>query len=174
MLSLLDQLSGGHPSTIGRAREVARLVLEDRTSLDELFDGIAEDNPTIRNRAIRAVQEVSAVQPEWIAPYKDEFLQHIMAMEHWIVRSNTCKILPLFSNLTAAERRRMFRWAESLLNDPSSIVKTCALECLARLSLVPGFSPELAQAAQYVEHSILYGDTPALRARARKLQGMFT
>tara|TARA_R110002111_G_scaffold9948_1_gene33081 strand:+ start:535 stop:1080 length:546 start_codon:yes stop_codon:yes gene_type:complete len=173
MPTLLDQLAGGHPSTIGRAHEVARQVLADRELLDELFDGIAEDNPTIRHRSIRAVAEVSAEKPDWLAPHKDEFFQHIMAMDHWIVRANVCKILPRFPQLTAAERRRMLRWAENLLDDSSSVAKTCALDCFVRLSLAPGFSRELTQAGQYVERSISHGDTPALRARARKLRRMF-
>jgi len=171
--TLLDQLSGGHPSTLGRAREVAQQVLADRELLDELFDGIAEDNPTIRHRAIRAVAEVSAVQPDWLAPHKDEFIQHLMAMDHWIVRANTCKILPRFPTLTAAERRQMFRWAESHLGDSSSVVKACALDCLSRLSLAPGFPRERKQAAAHVQHSMRLGDTPALRARARLLERLF-
>lgn len=173
MPTLLDQLSGGHPSTIGRAREVAQQVLSARERLDELFDGIAEDNPTIRHRAIRAVAEVSAVQPDWLAPNKEDFLEHMMAMDHWIVRANVCKILPRIPNLSAAERRRMFRWAESLLNDSSSVVKACALDCLSRLSLAPGFPRERKQAAAQVQHSMRLGDTPALRARARLLERLF-
>lgn len=173
MPTLLDQLSGGRPATLGRAREVARQVLANRDLLDELFDGVADDNATIRYRAIRAIEEVSAEQPTWLAPHKNEFLQHIMAMDHWIVRANVCKILPRFPLLTAAERRQMMRWAKSLLEDSSSIVKTCALDCLARLSLAPGFSRERQQAARHVQQSIRHGDTPALRARARKLERLF-
>jgi|GEM_PF-2458259 len=96
-----------------------------------------------------------------------------MAMDQWIVLANTCKILPRTPNLTAADRRGMFRWAESLLNDSSSVVKACALDCLSRLSLVPGFLREPEQAALHVQHSIRLGNTPALRARARKLERLF-
>ena len=56
------------------------------------------------------------------------------------------------------------------LSDPSSVVKACALDCLVQLSLVPKFARELAQAQHHVEHSAEHGDTPALRARARKMQ----
>ncbi len=170
MPTLLDQLSGGHPSTIGPAREVARQVLENRELIDEIFDGLAEDHPTIRNRASRVIAEVAAVHTDWIEPYKDEFLDHIMAMDHWIVRANTCKTLAGFSTLTPSERRRVIQWAESLLTDDSSVVKACALDCLVQLSLAPGFSHELKQARHHVEQSAEHGDTPALRARARKMQ----
>ncbi len=170
MPSILDQLSGGHPSTIGPAREVTRQVLANHTLFDELFDGIAEDNPTIRNRATRVVAEVAVVHPEWLAPYKADFLEHIMAMDHWIVRANVCKTLPRFTNLTAPERRHMIQWAESLLTDPSSVVKACAVDCLVQLSLAPGFSRELRTAQHHADQCAEQGDTPALRARARQMR----
>jgi len=154
---------------MGPAREVARQVLADQSLFDELFDGIAEDNPTIRNRATRVVAEVTEVRPDWLAPYKSDFLNHIMALDHWIVRANVCKILPRFPNLNVTERRRMFRWAESLLPDPSSVVKACALDCLVRLSFAPHMSREFVLAQQHVQRSMIHGDTPALRARARKM-----
>lgn len=170
MPTLLDQLSGGAPHMLGRSREVAAQVLAQPDLIDELFDGIADDDETIRNRSSDALERVAAARPDLLRPYKRELLTRVTRIDHWIVRTHTCQILARLDNYTPAERRRTIVLMRSWLGEKSSIVKAVALDCAVQLSLAPGFSAERARAAALVEECAAHGETPALRARARLLR----
>lgn len=170
MPTLLDQLAGGHPLTLGRTAAVADQVLAKPELIDELFDGIADENEAIRNRSIDALERVSAVRPDLLRPYKRELLTRVSRIGHWAVRSHLCQVLARLDNYTPLERRRAIALTRGWLNDPSSIVKAVALDCLVQLSLAPGFDEERAAATALVEECATHGETAALRARARLLQ----
>jgi hypothetical protein len=105
-----------------------------------------------------------------IQPYKRELLTRVARIGHWTVREHVCQLLPRLQKLTVAERRAALRTVRGYLRDGSSIVKACALECLVRLSHAPGFTAQRAEAPILVRHCADRGATPALRARARKMQ----
>jgi hypothetical protein len=170
MPTLLDQLAGGNPLTLGRTAAVATAVLAQPGLIDELFDGIADDDETIRNRSMDALERVSASRPDLLRPYKRELLTHVSKIGHWAVRSHLCQVLARLDNYTPPERRRTLALVRGWLTDKSSIVKAVALDCLVQLSLTPGFAAERAEAAALVEECATRGDTPALRARARKMR----
>lgn len=170
MPTLLDQLAGGDPLTLGRTVAVASQVLARPELIDEVFDGIADDNEAIRNRSIDVLERVSAARPELLRPYKRELLTRVSRIGHWAVRSHLCQVLPRLDNYTPAERRRTIALMRSWLGEKSSIVKAVALDCAVQLSLAPGFSTERAEAAALVEECAAHGETPALRARARLLR----
>ena len=170
MPTLLDQLAGGDPLTLGRTVAVAAQVLAHPELIDGLFDGIADDDDAIRNRSIDALERVSAVRPDLLRPYKRELLTRVSRIGHWAVRSHLCQVLARVDNYTPAERRRAIALARGWLGEPSSIVKAVALDCLVQLSLAPGFAVERAAAAALVEECAARGETAALRARARLLR----
>ncbi|MBI2517937.1 MAG: hypothetical protein HYV95_13620 [Opitutae bacterium] len=170
MPTLLDKLAEGDLRTLGRSAEVAADVLARPELIDELFDGIAVDDAAVRARAIDALERVAARQPELLQPYKRELLTRVALIEHWTVREHVCQLLPRLGKLTARERRAALRLVRGYLQDKSSIVKACALECLVRLSAAPGFAAQRAQAAILVDHCAARGNTAALRARARRMQ----
>lgn len=170
MPTLLDQLAGGDPRSVGKAAAVAAQVLAEPARLDELFDGLACDDEPIRSRASDALEKVSALRPELLRPYKRELLTRVLQLDAWIVRAHACQILPRLDNLTAAERRRAWQTVQGFLTDRSSIVKAVALECLVRLSLPAKDASARRTTRRLVDACAASGDTPALRARARKMQ----
>lgn len=170
MPTLLDQLAGGDPLTLGRAAAVAVQVLAQPVLIDELFDGIADDDEAIRIRSIDALEQVSVGRPDLLRPYKRELLTRVSRIGHWAVRSHLCQVLARLDNYTPAERRRVIALTRGWLNEPSRIVKAVALDCLVQLSLAPGFDAERAAATALVEDSATHGQTAALRARARLLR----
>lgn len=170
MPTLLDKLAEGDLRTLGRSAEVAADVLARPESLDELFDGIAQEDEAVRARAIDALERVAARRPALLQPYKKELLTRVARIDHWTVREHVCQLLPRLERLTAAERRTALDLVRGYLKDKSSIVKTCALECLVLLSQAPGFAAQRIKTAILVDHCARRGDTPALRARARKMQ----
>jgi len=62
---------GGHKNTLGRANEVLRIVLEDRSRLGELYESILDDDAWVRMRAIDVFEKVCREHPDWIEPYID-------------------------------------------------------------------------------------------------------
>jgi hypothetical protein len=170
MRTLLDQLVDGPVWAAGRSSDVAAQVLAQPGLIDELFDGLADNHEGLRNRAARTLQEISGARPELLFPYKRELLTRVVRIEHWIVRSHLCRMLPRLANLTSRERRRAIALACRWLDEGGSVVKADALECIVWLSIAPGFTAERATAANLVEACAARGDTPALRARARILR----
>lgn len=169
MRCLLDQLTGGDRRCVGPAAAVARQVLAEPERIDELFDGLADGDPVLAARSSDALEQVSAVRPDLFRPYKREILQHMLPRDDWIVRAHACQILPRLDNLTATERRRARKLVRSYLRDRSSVVKAVALECFVRLT-APADAGEQAETRTLVAQCADTGDTPALRARARKMQ----
>ncbi len=170
MSTLLEMLAGGDLRTVGRSAEVAERVLAQPESIDELFDGIASDDTVIRGRACDALEKVSAMRPDLVQPYKRELLERVAAIDHWVVRSHVCQILPRLSALTAAERRSALARVRGYMEDRSSIVQAVALECLVRLSRASRFDRERREIEALVERCVAQGRTPALRARARGMK----
>jgi hypothetical protein len=170
MPTLLDQLVDGPPWAAGRSAAVAAQVLAQPGLIDELFDGLADDNAGLRNRASRALEEVSTVRPDLLLPYKRELLTRVARIDHWIVRSNLCHMLPRLTNLTATERRRAIALARSWIDRPGIVVKANALDCVVQLSLAPGHAAEHAAAVALIEDCATRGESPAVRARARILR----
>lgn len=170
MPTLLDQLAGDDPLTLGRTADVATQVLARPELIDELFDGLAGDDEGIRNRASGALKKVADARPDLLRPYKKELLTRVARIDHWVVRSRLCQMLGLLDNYTPAERRRTIATMRGWIGEKSSVVKAVALDCAVRLSLAPGFATERAAAAALVEECATHGETPALRARARLLR----
>jgi HEAT repeat protein len=170
MRSPLDLIAEGPPFQVRGTTEAAALVLAHPETIDALFDGLADDNEGIRNRASGALEKVAMARPDLLAPYKRELLTRVARIDHWVVRSRFCKILALVPNLTIAERRRAVALAKGWIDDPSTVVKVTALDCLVQLSLAPGFEGERTFATARVEAWAERGDTPAERARARILR----
>lgn len=174
MPTLLEQLAGGDLRTLGRSTAVAAQVLAQPDLIDELFDGIASDDEVISARASDALEKVAAARPDLLQPYKQELLERVAHLKHWVVREHVCQLLPRLDPLTAAERRRALALIQGYLADRSSIVRACAVECLVHLSAPAGFANERARVITLVNASAAHGDTPALRARARKMQRLLT
>jgi hypothetical protein len=170
MPSLLDQLVDGPAWDAGRSAAVAAQVLAEPGLIDELFDGLADDNAGLRNRASRVLEEVSAARPGLLLPYKRELLTRVTCIDHWIVRSNLCHMLPRLTNLTVMERRRAIALVRTWISQPSIVVQADALHCIVQLSLALGFAVEHASAVALVEECATRGESPAVRARARILR----
>ncbi|MCB1104749.1 MAG: hypothetical protein H7A44_03595 [Opitutaceae bacterium] len=170
MPTLLEQLAGGDLRTLGRSAEVAAQVLAQPELIDELFDGIASDDEVIMARASDALEKVAAARPDVLQPYKQELLERVAHIKHWVVRAHVCQLLPRLDQLTATERRRAIALIQTYFADRSSIVRACAVECLVHLSAPADFAKERTRVIALVNDCAAHGDTPALRARARKMQ----
>ena len=81
------------------------------------------------------------------------------------VRWHVAQMLPRLE-LTEQERRRVFRVLLGYLNDPSSIVRTFAMQALVDVARE---SPALLPVVRRRIRKLAVDGTPAMKARGRKL-----
>jgi HEAT repeat protein len=159
------KLEGGDRRSIGRSPEVVAAILADPAVLEPVIDAIADPDPLVRMRAADAVEKVSAVQPELLVPFKRRLLGDLAAIPQQEVRWHVAQMLPRLP-LTSRERRRAATIAESYLDDRSSIVRTWAMDALAKLAMD---DPELRERVVPLIRGLTETGTPAMRARGRRL-----
>jgi hypothetical protein len=158
-------LEGVDRRSIGRANEVAQMVLREPRRFRELIECLWSENPVVRMRAADAAEKVSAKRPRLLDRYKAELLGLLAEAEQIELRWHLAAMVPRL-RLTVRERHRAAAALHRYLNDRSSIVKTFALQGLADLARSDaGLRPRVKQ---LLENAVQSG-TPAMRARARKL-----
>ena len=161
----LRKLEKGDKRSIGRSNEVVSEVLAEPSLFSIVFSGLSADDPLIRMRAADAVEKITARRPELLRPYKERLIQEAAATDEKEVRWHVAQMLPRLE-LTPQERRRVFRVLLDYLSDPSSIVRTFAMQALAD---VARDSPALLPAVRRRIGKLAASGTPAMRARGRKL-----
>lgn len=158
-------LKGGDRRSIGRANQIAKLVLADPKRFAELLKCLWNEDPIVRMRAADAAEKVSVTRPELLQPHKREFLGLLAEAEQIELRWHVALMVPRLA-LSAPERRRASAALQRYLNDRSSIVRTFALQGLAGLARQDANLIESVKST--LEESLRTG-TPAMKARARKL-----
>ena len=58
-------LSGGHPNSLGRTLEVVDAVLNDQTTLDQLYRCYFSDDEIVRLRVSSAMKRITIEHPDW-------------------------------------------------------------------------------------------------------------
>ncbi len=153
-----DYLSGGDRRSLGRADELVAVLLRKPRQLGQLIACLWHDDPLIRMRAADVAEKISVQKPDWVQPFKSELLGLAAETRQIEVRWHLALMMPRL-RMNAPERRRAMAILRDYMEDRSSIVKTCALDALARL--LPDPLPFLDDMART--------GTPAMKARARKL-----
>ncbi len=162
---IATMLEGADRRSIGRANEVARLVLKQPHRFRELIACLWNENPVVRMRAADAAEKVSAKKPRLLDRHKPELLGLLVEAEQIELRWHLAAMIPRL-RLTPAEHQRAVAALHQYLNDRSSIVKTFALQGLA--DLAQDDAALRGSVKQLLEDAVQSG-TPTMRARARKL-----
>jgi hypothetical protein len=162
---LREWLQGKDRRSIGRANEVAALVLREPLRFPELIGFLWSDDPIVRMRAADAAEKISVRKPALLAPFKAELLGLLFEADQQELRWHLALMIPRLA-LTKKERQRAAEGLRRYLEDRSSIVKTFALQGLTELAAVDrSLLPEVRAILEAAERA----GTPAMRARARKL-----
>jgi len=169
MHQVLKMLAGGDRRSIGRSNEVVAHVLQEPRLIDVLFSGMLVDNPLIRMRCVDAAEKVTAVHPEYLAPFKKILLGTLAKIEQPEVRWHVAPMLARLP-LSETEQGAVVGILTSYLNDRSSIVKTFAMQALGDLAMRNETLLPLAR--RQIEELVAVG-TPAMKARGRKLLAEF-
>jgi HEAT repeat protein len=162
---LADMLRGGDRRSIGKANLLAKLVLSDPRQFAELIECLWNQDALVRMRAADTAEKVSITRPELLIPHKQELLGLLAETKQIELRWHLALMVPRLE-LSAPERKRVAATLQRYLQDPSSIVKTFAMQGLCDLSHQ---DPGLRETAQHVLEQSLRTGTAAMKARARKL-----
>ena len=167
--NILSLLAGGDRRSIGRADEVAAAVSRNPRLFSELMEGLWSEDPLVRMRAADAAEKVTRTDTPLLQPYKKQLLGLLAEAVEQELRWHLAAMVPRL-RLSAAERRSASAELRRYLGDPSSIVRTFALQGLADLA-----QDDLKMRAGVVEllREACRSGTPAMKARGRKLLGRF-
>jgi len=163
--TIRSMLDAGNPMAIGRAREVAALVLAHPRQAPSLVECLWDEDRGVANRAADALEHISRERPSILEPWSASLLGLLGEAVGSRLRWNLVQIVPRLV-LKGQEIRRAVGLLESCLEDRSSIVKTSAMQGLADLARRDqSMAPEALDLLRIHTRS----GTPAMRARGRKL-----
>ncbi len=162
---LLRKLEGGDRRSIGRANEVAQEVLADPGLLSVLFDGMRSPDPVVRMRSADAAEKVTAERPGDLGCYKALLLTSLAEHSQKEVRWHVALMIGRL-DMDGRERERAVSVLLGYMSDPSSIVKTCAMQALADIA---ARDPALRPVVRLHLRELVVIGTPAMKARGRLL-----
>jgi hypothetical protein len=156
---------GRHRLVPGRAAEVAELILDRPRLAPQLIECLWDQDPGVANRAADALERLTFHLPRLLDPWKAPLLGLLAEATQNKHRWNLALVIPRL-RLSVPECRRAANTLKKWLEDPSSIVKTLALQGLADLTAQdPSLLPEVIDLLRILGRS----GTPAMRARSRHL-----
>jgi hypothetical protein len=158
-------LAGGDLRSIGRSNEVVKRVLRGPRLFGLLFRQLASPDRVVRMRVADAVEKITVDRPQLLGPYKRRILALAARAEDKEFRWHMALLMARL-DLRPPERAAALDILHDYLRDPSSIVKTCAMQGLADLSRDD--RRLRAQVLPLVRELTRTG-TPAMRARGLKL-----
>lgn len=157
--------AGRNHLSSGRTAEVVNLVRANPKKAAQLLECLWDEEPGVAMRAADALEKLSRTLPSVLDSWKDPLLCLLAEATQNKLRWGLALIVPRLT-LTFPECRRVAETLQSWLDDPSSIVKTCALHGLADLACQ---NPSLLSMALDMLRIHSRSGTPAMRARCRKL-----
>jgi hypothetical protein len=156
---------GRIPLSIGRTGEVAALVFSHPRRANQLIECLWDSDPGVAFRAADALEEVTRDLPTVLVPFAEPLLGLLDEATQNKLRWNLALIVPRLA-LSRQQCQRAADTLQTYLEDPSSIVKTCALQGLADLTVQDSsLLPVVLDLLRIHSRS----GTPAMRARGRKL-----
>ena len=164
-------VGGRHRLDVGRAREVAKLVLAQPRKTGQLVECLWDGDAGVANRAADALERASYHRPSLAAKWTESLIGLMAEAEQNKLRWNLALAVPRL-DLNVEEARRVAAALRNYLEDRSSIVKTAAMHGLTDLTRHDSsLLPEVLDLLRVLSRS----GTPAMRARGRillkKLEG---
>ena len=149
----------------GRAFDAAVMAIEEPRLGRQLIECLWDEDDGVAGRAADALETVVGEHPQVTQPWKDELLGLLVESRAIKLRWHLGLIVTQLK-LTRAECRRVADVLTGWLDDKSSIVKTCAMQGLAELTLQdPSMKDEVLDLIRELARS----GTPAMQARGRHL-----
>lgn len=167
MTHILDKLKGGDLRSIGKAEAVVDEVLNHPELFADLFSGLLNEAALIRMRSADALEKITRIHPEFLAPYKKILLDQVLSIEQQEVKWHVALMIPRLE-YDQLEKEKIVKtltfWLE---NDKSRIVRVNSLQALAELAESDNElrSIIMTKLKEIVEKN----DSPAMVSRGKKL-----
>jgi hypothetical protein len=165
-----ELLSGADRRSIGKSNQAVARVLRRPRGFRALIRCLWSENPVVRMRAADAAEKVSVRRPDLLIPFKSELLGLADEASQPELRWHLALMLPRLP-LDLSERDRAIATLRQYLGDPSSIVKTMAIQGL--FDLAQAHPASRSELSGLLEECCRAG-TPAMRARSRKLLALLS
>ena len=81
MQNFEQQLTGGHPNSLGNTVQVVEKVLKNPEHFEELFNCYFSDDEVVRLRVSNAMKRIANERKELLVPYIDRFLDEIAGID---------------------------------------------------------------------------------------------
>ena len=119
---ILEKLAGNDRRSIGCANEIVAIVLSNPLLFDTVFNGMRSEDPVLRMRCADVVEKITAIHPEYLAPYKQCLIDEIAQIDQQEVRWHVAQ---MFSRLELSknEQQKVLKILSDYLKDKSKIVK---------------------------------------------------
>jgi hypothetical protein len=145
--------------------EVVKLTESKPRKMEQVVECLWDDDPAVASRAADALERLTRERPTRAEPWKKALIGLLAETDEKKIRWNLALSIPRLK-LTVSECRRVAEALQTYLDDPSSIVKTCALHGMADLTRQnPEALPDVLDLLRMAGRS----GTPAMRARSRIL-----
>ena len=76
-----NELTGGHPNSLGNTLEVVKQVLAEPNLFDALFQCYNSEDEVVRLRVSNAMKRIARAEPSLVAPYLDRFIEDISRID---------------------------------------------------------------------------------------------
>lgn len=163
--SLRSFLCGGDRRSIAQSKRVLALVHANPNLIAQLAGLAVDGDWLVSMRATDLLEKLAHERREWIEPHKSLFIGSLADDDHWEVRLQVVRALPLFS-WSPAEKKRV---VEILLRDaehPQKFVRAWAVDSLAHFAERDrGLMPEVHRCLRQFERS----GSKALMSRGRQI-----
>lgn len=166
MSDLYELLQGGDRRSIGEVDLAIEMVQTRPERLGELVRGLSHPEPVVRMRCADALEKLTLSSGDLLRPFANDLLDAAEQTKQIEVRWHMAQILPRIK-LLAHERNRRGRLLIEYLEDSSRIVQAEALEALVT---VAGREASLRPAALEAAEKACMSESPAVRARYRRLK----
>ena len=160
-----DLLRGGDRRSIGRVPQVLNRIKASPRLFDRLVAALSDTDPVVCMRAADALEKASLRDASALQKHKRALLCLAGSTAQQELRWHLAQMLPRL-HLRPSERRAAARTLQLYQTDPSSIVRTFALQALADLAQADAALRPLA--LRSLRRAVRTG-TPAMRSRASRL-----
>ena len=160
---LLDMLSGGDLRSDGMANEVVAIVLANEELIEDLYDGLGEEDEVVRGRTADALEKVVRSKPDLLLDHLQDLIRTAHSDPIAMVRWHLAMILGhlvIYEKLVDKIRGALI----AMLQDKSAITKSWTISSLTIIGrLYPEYRTEIVLAISELQWS----DSAAIRTRVR-------
>lgn len=166
MNEIINKLKEGDLRSIGNVPEVVDMVLANPELFKTVLQGMLHPDPGVRMRSSDAIEKISRSNPEYLQPHKAFLLNDVIGQTQQEVRWHLAQVIPRLEVDRPGEDPGSKSPLCLLLDDPSKIVQTNALQALVELAWD---DDELFLEVKKAVEDLAETGSPAVKNRADKL-----